>query len=218
LWDALYAKFGVSDARSELYLMEKLYDYKMVEDRFVVEQAHEAQSLAKELEQFPCVLPDKFAAGGIIAKLPPSWKDFATSLKHKRQRFSVADLIGTLDVEERVRAKDTHGKGVESSNANGVQKKNFNFNASHKKKKEKKERPKQTTNFKNKKGKESHGCFVCGSMEHWASQCLDCKFKQEKKSMNMIISEAGGTSGYGNLLPTVLSVCKSPEWWLDIGG
>jgi hypothetical protein len=53
-------------------------------------------------------------------------------------------------------------------------------------------------------------------MKHWASQCLDRKFKQEKKSVNMIISKAGGTSGYGNLLPTVLSVCKSPEWWLDI--
>jgi hypothetical protein len=35
----------------------------------------------------------------------------------------VADLIGTLDVEERVRAKATHGKGVESSSANSVQKK-----------------------------------------------------------------------------------------------
>jgi hypothetical protein len=31
----------------------------------------------------------------------------------------------------------------------------------------------------------------------------------------MIISEAGGTSGYRNLLIKVLSVCKSPEWWLD---
>jgi hypothetical protein len=84
LWDALDAKFGVSDAGSELYLMEQLYDYKMVEDCSVVEQAHEVQSLEKELEQFPCVLPDKFVAGGVIAKLPPSWKDFATSLKHKR--------------------------------------------------------------------------------------------------------------------------------------
>jgi hypothetical protein len=100
-----------------------------------------------------------------------------------------------LDVEERMRVKDTHGKGVESSSANAAQKKNSNFNASHKKKKEKKERPKQTTNFKKKKGKELHGCFVCGSMEHWASQCPDHKFKQEKKSVNMIISEAGGTSG-----------------------
>ena len=33
----------------------------------------------------------------------------------------------------------------------------------------------------------------------------------------MVISEAGGTSGYGNLLPTVLSVLCSPEWWVDIG-
>ena len=80
LWDALEAKFGVSDAGSELYLMEQLYDYKMVENRSVVEQAHEIQALANELEHFPCLLPDKFVAGGIIAKLPPSWRDFATSL------------------------------------------------------------------------------------------------------------------------------------------
>ena len=71
-WDALEAKFGVSDAGSELYLMEQLYDYKMVENRSVVEQAHEIHALAKELEYFPCLLPDKFVAGGIIAKLPPS--------------------------------------------------------------------------------------------------------------------------------------------------
>ena len=51
-------------------------------------------------------------AGGIISKLPPSWRDFATSLKHKRQEFTIDELIGTLDVEEKARAKDIHGKGV----------------------------------------------------------------------------------------------------------
>ena len=106
LWDALDAQFGVSNAGSELYIMEQLYDYKMVDNHSVVEQAHEIQALAKELEQFPCVLPDKFAIDGIIAKLPPSWKDFSTSLKHKIQEFSVAELLGSLDVEERARAKD----------------------------------------------------------------------------------------------------------------
>jgi hypothetical protein len=59
--------------------MEQLFDYKMVENRPVVEQAHEIQA-AKEFEQFTCVLSDKFVAGGIIAKLPPSWTDFATTL------------------------------------------------------------------------------------------------------------------------------------------
>ena len=146
LWDALKAKFGVSDAGSELYLMEQLYDYKMVENRSIVEQAYEIQALANELEHFPCLLPDKFVAGGIIAKLPPSWRNFATSLKHKRQEFSVAELIGSLDVEERARAKDNRRNGVESSAANMVQKKN-SF-ASRNKKKNMQEnnniKPKQT--------------------------------------------------------------------------
>jgi hypothetical protein len=31
----------------------------------------------------------------------------------------------------------------------------------------------------------------------------------------MVISEGGGTSGYDNSLPTVLSVFLSPEWWID---
>jgi hypothetical protein len=72
LWDALDAQFGVLYTSSELYIIEQLYDYKMVDNRLVVEQAHEIQVLAKELEQFPYVLLDKFVAGGIIAKLSPS--------------------------------------------------------------------------------------------------------------------------------------------------
>ena len=37
LWDALDAQFGVSNAGSELYIMEQLYDYKMVDNHSVVE-------------------------------------------------------------------------------------------------------------------------------------------------------------------------------------
>lgn len=95
------ANFGVSDAGSELYIIEQFYDYKMVDDRSVVEHAHELQALAKDLVNVMCELSDKFMAGGIIAKLPPSWRNFATTMKHKRHEFTVAGPIGTLDVEER---------------------------------------------------------------------------------------------------------------------
>jgi hypothetical protein len=137
----------------------------MVENRPVVEQAHEIHALAKELEQFPCVLPDKFMADGIIAKLPTSWTDFATTLKHKRQEFSIADLIGSLDVEERARAKDTRGKGIETSSANMIQKKNSNASYNNKKKNKQQNatKPKQAASFKKNKGA---GCFVCGSTDH----------------------------------------------------
>jgi hypothetical protein len=60
--------------------------------------------------------------------------DFATTLKHKREEFRVAELIDTLDVEERVRAKVTRGKGVDTSSANMVQKKNSNTFCNNKKK------------------------------------------------------------------------------------
>jgi hypothetical protein len=93
----------------------------MVEDHSVVEQAHEVKARAKELENYskeaPCVLPDKFVAGAIITKLPHSWRDFATSLKHMRKEFTIDDLIVTLDVEEKARAKDARGKAIASSSS-----------------------------------------------------------------------------------------------------
>jgi hypothetical protein len=111
-------QYGVSDAGSELYVIEQFHDYKIVDDRSVVEQAHEIQTLAKELEIYGTVLPDKFVAGCIIAKLPQAWTDFATSLKHKRQEFGITDLIGSLDVEEKARAKDVHGKKIVKGSSN----------------------------------------------------------------------------------------------------
>jgi hypothetical protein len=82
-WDALETKFGDSDAGNKLYFRDTLYDYKMTDGHSVVEQAHEIQYIAKELELFKCVLPDKFIARYIIAKLSPRWRNFSTSLKHK---------------------------------------------------------------------------------------------------------------------------------------
>jgi hypothetical protein len=55
LWDALETKYGVSDVESELYVMERFCDYKMIDDHSIVEQAHEIQSQAKELRGFKCV-------------------------------------------------------------------------------------------------------------------------------------------------------------------
>jgi hypothetical protein len=106
MWDTLNTKYGGSDAGIELYIIEQYHDYQMVDEKSVVTQAHEIQCMVKEHALLKIVVPDKFVAGGIIAILPPSWRDFSTALKHKRVHMSISDLIASLDVEEKARAKD----------------------------------------------------------------------------------------------------------------
>ena len=75
-----------------------------------------------ELKQLGHVLPDKFVAGGIIAKLPSTWRNFDIALKHKRQKISIEDLLAGLDVEEKARAKDAPPRAPEGqSSANMMQ-------------------------------------------------------------------------------------------------
>ena len=74
-----------------------------------------------------------------------------------------------------------------------------------------------TTPFKKKKkNKEKENCFTCGKPGHYARECEEAKSKPNKKTANIVETDAG-TMGYDNLLPTVLLVCHSPDWWVDTG-
>ena len=105
--------------------------------------------LVGEIASLGCPLPDRFVVAGIIAKLPASWRDFATTLKHKREDISTENLIIALDVEEKARAKDAPGTSAQVASANiivnkptykGKVKGKMNYGG----------KPKKTTNFKKK--------------------------------------------------------------------
>jgi hypothetical protein len=68
-----------------------------------------------------------------------------------------------------------------------------------------------------KKRRPGGACYTCGSPDHFAAKCPDRKDRKALKIANMVVSEGGGTSGYGDFLPTVRSMCSSPEWWIDTG-
>jgi hypothetical protein len=126
LWETLDRMYTESNAGRELYINKQYHEYKMVDDRSVLEQAHEIQLLVGELAHFDCVLPNKFVVGDIIAKLPPTWRNFAMALKHNKEVMTVESLIATLDVEEKVRSNDVPRSGPMdsgTSNANVVESK-----------------------------------------------------------------------------------------------
>ena len=115
LWDALERKFAVSEGGRLLYTCEQFYDFSIDAAKSIDAQTHEMQLLAREIAGLGCALPDRFVGAGIIAKLPASWRNFATTLKHKREDMSTENLIIALDVEEKVRAKDVPGTSAQGA-------------------------------------------------------------------------------------------------------
>jgi hypothetical protein len=45
IWEALDRKYAESDAGRELYVNDQYHEYRMVDDRSIVEHAHEIQLL-----------------------------------------------------------------------------------------------------------------------------------------------------------------------------
>jgi hypothetical protein len=83
----------------------------------------------------------------------------------------------------------------------------------------KKTKPQPTTTFKKKKFKKGKGCFVRGSINHWAKKCPHCKGRKpppEQNTANTVTIAGAETSGYISL-PSVFSVFQSTSWWLDTG-
>ncbi|KAK1641703.1 hypothetical protein QYE76_059508 [Lolium multiflorum] len=158
-WDALEAKFGVSDAGTELYVMEQYYDYRMTDERSVVEKAHEIQSLAKELEQFKCTLPDKFVAEKARAK---------DTRARSFEGGSSANVVQKKNFQSHKSKNKNNGKGKFDEKNKASNSTNF----------------KRKTPYK-KKG----NCHVCGAPGHWAPDCPERHDRRgnNDKSANVVI-------------------------------
>ncbi|KAB2595294.1 hypothetical protein D8674_030744 [Pyrus ussuriensis x Pyrus communis] len=100
--------------------------YQMVDDKSVEAQSHELQKIAHEIISEGMVLNDQFQVAVIIDKLPPTWKNFKNSLRHKTKGFSLESLITRLRIEEEARKQEMKEEIlVVSSNQKAT---NFNRN------------------------------------------------------------------------------------------
>ncbi|CAM8928920.1 unnamed protein product [Rhodiola kirilowii] len=90
------------DASSVKFLVSNFNNYKMVDSRPVMEQFHEIHRILGQFAQWKLKMDEAISLSSIIDKLPPAWKDFRRTLKHKKEEMSLGKRIvngrGTLSV------------------------------------------------------------------------------------------------------------------------
>ena len=82
----------------------------MIDDGSVKARSREIQKIAHEIISEGMRLDDQFQVVVIIDKLPPLWKDFKNTLRHKTNELSLESLIKHLRIEEEVRRHDQKEK------------------------------------------------------------------------------------------------------------
>ncbi|TYK26646.1 hypothetical protein E5676_scaffold313G002960 [Cucumis melo var. makuwa] len=93
-------------SRSKKYAVNRYLQYPMTDDRSVEAQSHEIQKIAREIISEGMLFDDQFQVAVIIDKLPPLWKDFKNTLRHKIKEFSLESLITRLRIEEEAKRHD----------------------------------------------------------------------------------------------------------------
>lgn len=193
LWTELENEFSEVDNGNESFTTENYLNYKMVEGRSVMEQLQEIQLLVRDLVQYGCVLPDSFQVNAILAKLPPSWRDFVTSRRHMKKQMTLTELSAAINVEERARSSNKPSQQLQAH----VVEKGGDRKFQKKKKNSPQKNMNQPKSKKMKKKKEDFICYVCGVSGHTARRCKLRKGKgppPQRKEGNVVVNSTPGDS------------------------
>ncbi|KAK3014806.1 hypothetical protein RJ639_009137 [Escallonia herrerae] len=74
--------------------------------RSVMEQFNEIKSILDRYSQHKLALDEFIVVTSIIDKLPPSWKNFRNSLKHRKEDINLDELGTHLRIEEDLRKEE----------------------------------------------------------------------------------------------------------------
>ena len=224
LWNSLELKYKAHEEGTNKYLVSKYLEFHMIDDKPIMEQVHELQVLVNKLTALSIVLPELFQVGAVLAKLPPSWKDFSKKMMHRSDDFSLDDLMKHLRIEEEARNRDRKGKGVSSvhhvSGGGSGQKGKTGFKnkkgLAPKKKEFKKPNPQH-----NNQQKRTGRCHVCGEIGHYARECPDRKSGAAHGSANTVEDltnmVASVEIGKVSMISTLTRVVAARGWFMDSG-
>ena len=98
------------------YAVSRYLKYQMTDGKYVEMQSHTRQKIAHEIIFEGMSLDEQFQVVVLIDKLPPRWKDFKNTLRHKTKEFSLESLITRLCIEEEACKQDRKDEVLVVSN------------------------------------------------------------------------------------------------------
>ncbi|BBN67288.1 hypothetical protein Prudu_35S000400, partial [Prunus dulcis] len=119
LWDELEAEYGIEDAGIDRFTISNFNNYMMVENKTVSEQIHEYQDFLRKIELKGTKFSEEFKVSCLIDKLPPSWLNFAKTLRHKQGVLTLTQVLNSLRIEEK--HKSSNKPKEEKTNVNLVE-------------------------------------------------------------------------------------------------
>ncbi|GAV77797.1 UBN2_2 domain-containing protein [Cephalotus follicularis] len=106
IWDVLEFKYKAEEQGTNMYLIAKYFDFKIIDTKPLLEQVHELQVLVNKIRTPKIDIPKTFQVGAIIAKLPPSWKEYGKKFLHKSEDSTLEQIQKHLRIEEESHSRD----------------------------------------------------------------------------------------------------------------
>jgi hypothetical protein len=225
IWKALEIKYKTEKQGTDKFIIQKYFNFKMMDNVSVLDQMHELQILVHKLNDLSIKIPELFQVGAIIAKLPPSWNNYRKKLLHMAEGLTL-EQIGThlrIEEESRIREGTNSVSKVNEGTVNYVLNGGVGSSKTNKSFRPNKKIIKKTNSNKDKKGR---ACFHCGKKDHYIRECRFLKNQMKEKELN--ISEANVVDeivamvsemqiGMITEVHMANTAENSSEWWYDSG-
>ena len=89
IWNALEVKYKTKKIGTNKFIIQKYFDYKILDNILILDQVHELQILVNKLRDLSINIPELFQMGAITAKLPPSWNNFRKKFLHMSKNLTL---------------------------------------------------------------------------------------------------------------------------------
>jgi hypothetical protein len=206
IWEALDNKYKTGDFENKSYLVSNYFDFKMVDNKPILNQVYEIQLIVQQLNYEGIPIDEKLHVGVIIAKLSPTWKDYRKSLKRKVDDLTLEGLQRQLRIEEESRLRDKLEDKAEMNKSTHVVEIN---NKKGKNPKYEVGGPSKTgPKKKNNNFKKNVICHYCKKPGHFIK---DCRVLTKKEQANNVEE---------NLIAVIFEVnmvVNASGWWVDTG-